>query len=82
MKVQVKEGKWGFYDGVKRRSYEGKQPADIFTLTAKKHSTQKTPAGKPVVISAKQQFSSKWMVDLTPDEELKPEAKSLSTGKG
>jgi len=65
MKVRVKEGKWGFYGGVKRNSYGGKRPPDEFVLVARKHSTQ-MKAGKPVVISVKQQFSSEWMEDITP----------------
>lgn len=65
MKVRVKKGKWGFYGGIKRSgNVPGVRP-DEFTLVPRKHSTQ-MKAGKPVIISVKQQFSSEWMEDITP----------------
>lgn len=65
MKVRVKPGKWGIYGGVKRRGSKDGSVADTFTIVARKHSTQ-MKAGKPVVISVKQQFSPEWMEEIDP----------------
>lgn len=63
MKVRVQDGCKGFYNGSLRRGagVDDKEVGDVFTLEPRKHSILKDGNGKPVVITADQQFSHRWM---------------------
>jgi hypothetical protein len=73
MKVRVKDGEKGFYDGKIRREGE------IFNIEAKTHSTQTDDKGDPVVITEDQQFSGKWMEKVeAPKPKRGPKPKAAS----
>lgn len=55
MKVRVKEDCSGFFGGELRKA------GDTFTIEARTHATRKDANGKPLVISAQEQFSETWM---------------------
>lgn len=71
MKVRVKEGCTGFFNGIYRK--EG----DVFTIEAKNHSSKQNAKGDPAVISVKGQFSSNWMEELRePKPKSRPQTES------
>jgi hypothetical protein len=78
MKVRVKDGCKGFY-GTRLRvgANENKPEGDVFELKAKTHSTKKDEKGKPLVISAEQQFSDKWMERVEVPKKPGPKPKAV-----
>ncbi len=64
IKVRVTSEKGGFIYG--RQRLEGQ----VFTLKPVEHSTDIDGKGEPVVISAKQQFSERWMERVDGSEKV------------